>query len=84
MTIEGHVVNGQIVLNDPVPLVEGMRVRIELLAERDAVPANAATDDDQSPSLYERMKSFAGSVEGLPSDFAANHDHYLHGQPKRQ
>jgi len=25
----------------------------------------------------------AGTAEGLPSDFAHNHDHYLHGAPRR-
>ena len=25
----------------------------------------------------------AGTAEGLPSDFAHNHDHYLHGAPGR-
>lgn len=25
----------------------------------------------------------AGTAEGLPQDMAQNHDHYLHGTPKR-
>ena len=24
------------------------------------------------------------AVDGLPSDFSVNHDHYLHGAPKRE
>jgi hypothetical protein len=84
MTIEGHIENGQIVLDQDAPLLEGMRVRVEFL-QNDAAQQNgtepAATE---LPSLYERMKGFVGSVEGLPSDFAINHDHYIHGQPKRQ
>jgi hypothetical protein len=35
------------------------------------------------PSLWGQLRSMAGTVKGLPEDFAANHDHYLHGQPKR-
>jgi len=31
----------------------------------------------------EVLSSFAGTVEGLPADYAVNHDHYLHGVPKR-
>ena len=31
----------------------------------------------------EALKGVAGSASGLPSDFAQNHDHYLHGLPKR-
>jgi hypothetical protein len=29
------------------------------------------------------MLEFAGSIDGLPEDFAAEHDHYIHGTPKR-
>jgi len=28
-------------------------------------------------------RKFAGTVRGLPADMALNHDHYLHGLPKR-
>ena len=31
----------------------------------------------------EAMAEFAGSVHELPADYAGNHDHYLHGTPKR-
>jgi hypothetical protein len=79
MTISGHVENGQIVLDEPVPLADGMKVRVELL------PANSErpSEDEQMPTLYERHKSFIGIIDDLPSDFARNHDHYLHGQPKK-
>jgi hypothetical protein len=30
-----------------------------------------------------RLKQFAGVLHGLPSDMARNHDHYLHGLPKK-
>lgn len=29
------------------------------------------------------LLEIAGTVEGLPPDYAENHDHYLHGQPRR-
>jgi hypothetical protein len=29
------------------------------------------------------LLQLAGSVEGLPADFSENHDHYLHGAPRR-
>ena len=29
------------------------------------------------------LKRFAGAVKRLPSDMARNHDHYLHGRPKK-
>jgi hypothetical protein len=35
------------------------------------------------PKWGEGIAKLAGTVEGLPSDYALNHDHYLHGTPKR-
>jgi hypothetical protein len=84
MTFEGHVENGQIVLHGDVPLAEGMRVRVELVAADLNDKAVVDPSTHQLPSLYERMKSFVGALKGLPSDYAINHDHYLHDQPKRQ
>jgi hypothetical protein len=31
----------------------------------------------------EALAGFAGVVQELPADYASNHDHYLHGTPKR-
>ena len=31
----------------------------------------------------EALSELAGTAAGLPSDLAHNHDHYLHGSPKR-
>lgn len=31
----------------------------------------------------EALLEVAGTVEGLPPDYAENHDHYLHGLPRR-
>lgn len=84
MTVDGRVENGQIVLNDPVALPEGMKVRVELLGEAGATAEKGMSEEEGLPTLYERMKSVVGKAEGLPSDYAINHDHYLHGQPKRQ
>jgi hypothetical protein len=42
-----------------------------------------ATKAGQSQRSWgEALLEVAGSVPGLPSDFAQNHDHYLHGAPK--
>jgi hypothetical protein len=29
------------------------------------------------------LLEIAARIEGLPPDFAKNHDHYLHGLPKK-
>jgi hypothetical protein len=36
-----------------------------------------------SATLGQRLKGFSGSAKGLPKDLARNHDHYLHGRPKK-
>jgi hypothetical protein len=35
-------------------------------------------------SVWDALLEFAGTAEGLPPDLAENHDHYLHGAPKRK
>lgn len=34
-------------------------------------------------SVWEVLRSFAGTAEGLPPDLSENHDHYLYGVAKR-
>jgi hypothetical protein len=33
--------------------------------------------------LSRRLLKHAGTVPGLPADMARQHDHYIHGSPKR-
>jgi hypothetical protein len=33
--------------------------------------------------VMQKLRSLAGKGRNLPTDLAANHDHYLHGTPKR-
>lgn len=37
----------------------------------------------QAESLSQGLLAFSGIMEGLPTDLSENHDHYLHGTPKR-
>ena len=69
MTYRGHVENGVVVLDEPVKLPEGARVRVELASPQPA-------------TLAERLKDVIGIIEG-PPDLAEQHDHYAHGKPKR-
>ena len=72
MSYLGEVKNGVIVLEGATSLAEGTRVRIEPIEQ---VP---------SPSpLVEQLLDWAGKGKDLPEDLAQNHDHYLHGQPRR-
>ncbi|MBI2923648.1 MAG: hypothetical protein HYY18_21540 [Planctomycetes bacterium] len=34
-------------------------------------------------SLRKALLSLSGLAKGLPRDFADNHDHYIHGTPKK-
>ena len=72
MSFEGTIVNGNVVLDEPTSLSEGTRV--EILEKVAAEPAK--------PTLLGLLK-LAGTAKDLPSDAAAQHDHYLYGTPKR-
>jgi len=71
-TYKGHVENGVIVLDERVALPDGTAVRIE------PVPSDADLD-----RLRQGLLSLSGIAKGMPSDMARNHDHYLHGTPKK-
>lgn len=79
MTLLGHIENGMIVLDEATTLPDGMKVRVAI------VPVGSDESDEIDPpkTLYERYQSIIGAAEGLPEDFAEQHDHYIHGAPKR-
>ena len=47
------------------------------------VKAAKAKDETQPLSIWEKLRQWGGKCEGLPPDLARNHDHYLHGTPRR-
>ena len=49
----------------------------------EVVSPSKAPAADASETLYDRLKAADGIAKGLPSDFAENHDHYIHGRPKK-
>lgn len=70
MSITAIVENGTIKL--PIQVPDGTRVEVMLPEEVES----------GEPNALEWLKKFAGRVDG-PEDFAAEHDHYIHGTPKR-
>jgi hypothetical protein len=72
MALEGTVTNGTIILDVPRCLPEGARVEVVLK------PA-----EEQPKSLRQILLESAGCMVDLPADLAAQHDHYIHGTPKR-
>ena len=65
----GRVENGVVVLEKPEELADGTYVCV--------TPVKADS------TLGQRLLEFAGTIEGLPPDMASNHDHYIHGTPKK-
>ena len=72
MSFNGVILEGQVVATGRIALPNGTKVRIEL-----------ETEEGPRPSLAEDLREFIGAFEGLPPDLAKNHDHYLHGAPRR-
>ncbi len=38
---------------------------------------------EPSGPLWNLLGKWAGKADGLPADLAENHDHYLHGAPRK-
>jgi hypothetical protein len=75
MTLRGTVVNGAIVLDQPLAVPDGTRVEI-------SVQQQPAAEGEGKATLTFLLK-YAGCMPDLPADFAEQHDHYIHGTPKR-
>jgi hypothetical protein len=71
MSYRGHVKNGQITLDQPVALPEGAEVNVELVS-----------NGQEQPTIWDKLRALAGTIDG-PEDWAKNHDHYIHGTPKK-
>ena len=75
MVYHGKVRNGVVVFDTGAVLPEGTEVRVEPVAPEAESSAPGLT-------LAEQFADVIGSVPELPSDMAAQHDHYLHGVSK--
>jgi hypothetical protein len=74
MVLEGHIQDGKIIVEAPVPLANGTAVTVTV-SEKKELKAKT--------SLGASLLELAGTVSGLPPDAAKNHDYYLrHGLPK--
>ena len=73
MTYRGTIRNGVVELEDGKDLPDGAIVRVELVDP---------PRDDPGPG-HARLMKLAGVIKDGPADWARNHDHYLHGQPKK-
>jgi hypothetical protein len=71
MAYRGHIQGGVVVLDDDVSLPDGTIVAIEPI------------ESVRMMTLAERYKDIIGIAPDLPPDMAENHDHYIHGTPKK-
>ena len=76
MTIQGTIVNGAVILDQPAYVQDGTRVEITVQSEK-------PKPGEGKPTLAALMK-FAGCMPDLLPDFAEQHDHYIHGTPSRK
>ena len=74
MTFQGTILNGTVVFDQPASLPDGTRVDVTVQQKPKA--------GEGKPTLAALMK-FAGCMPDLPPDFAQQHDHYIHGTPKK-
>lgn len=81
MVYRGHVKNGVVVLDDPASLADGVEVTIH--PARPTSKRRKPKAKRKTTTLGQRLMKYAGKAKGLPADFARNHDHYLHGVPKK-
>ena len=72
MVYRGTVKKGVVVLDTRKCPPEGSAVSVRVLKGK-----------DRRISLYERLRPIIGIARGLPHDLAINHDHYLHGLPRK-
>lgn len=78
MVYRGHVKDGVVVFEGTAVPAEGTVVSV-----RPVRPRAGRSKTRKPPSLAERLGPVLGKAEGLPSDLAQNHDHYLYGLPKQ-
>lgn len=76
MVYRGIVKNGIVMLGEGAALPDGTEVRIEPIGRDESLA-------DEGPTLVEQFDDVIATVPELPPDMAGQHDHYLHGSPKR-
>ena len=83
MPYKGRVRNGVVVLEKHAKLPEGTKVVVRLTNKRVIRKKIAKRKVKNLSRLAKMLLSHAGTAKGLPRDMARNHDHYLHGSPKK-
>ncbi len=77
MSITGIVEKGTVKLPPGVNLPDGTTV----LIQPETAPDKPRILKEGHPFAW--MEEYIGCIDSLPEDFADEHDHYIHGTPKR-
>ena len=81
MVYRGQIQNGVVVFDEKAsPLPDGTPVEVAPISQP-STPDSTAIEN--GTSWAEVLKDVIGAAEGLPTDMARNHDHYIHGARKR-
>ncbi len=93
MTFRGYIKDGRVVVSGRIDLPDGTEVKLQPMRQnghpardkpaRSPAAKGRKTRTATATTLYQRLKRVIGKAKGLPRDFAAQHDHYIHGAPKR-
>lgn len=84
MSYRGRIRNGVVILDPSAHLPEGSEVEVRPVGSNGDEESIAHSHDPaRGTTLLDRYGDVVGIANGLPTDFAANHDHYIHGTPKR-
>ena len=74
-----HTDGKVIVPDEPVDLPEGQRFRVTI----EPVPKDRATQATMPDWVQRAIELSEQMPDDLPEDLAEQHDHYIHGTPKR-
>ncbi len=77
MTINGRFDGQRVVLDEPVPTDIPPNTRVRVLFE-----TNGAEKSGDAGAVLDSIARLAVD-DDLPADFAAQHEHYVKGAPKR-
>ena len=81
MELSGVISDGMIKLDEPCTIPDGTKVTV-LVTLPGQDPGQDHSDASRA-GLGKRLLKHAGTVSDLPADLAEQHDHYIHGTPKR-
>jgi hypothetical protein len=76
--------NGVVVLDEPAHVPEGAEVEVRLVSKLSDHADGGADGGGAVPAWLQVARRLSEQMpDDLPTDLAEQHDHYIHGTPKR-